>query len=140
MAYLMYRGIKVLGRARSFLSHAGMSVKSLIGTQINLLEKYWARRVLKNLGYLDFLEKRPPGSFSPETDDLWYLYRLVRSRKPKVILEFGSGCSTVLLAQALFDNAKESEIQKGFLYSMDVSENWGQVTKSTAVKYQGPHG
>lgn len=48
-----------------------------------------------------------------------------------MILEFGSGCSTVLLAQALLDNATESGEQGGFLYSLDVDEEWAQVTRSS---------
>jgi len=66
------------------------------------LEKSWAKRALLSRGYLDFLEKRPPGSLPPEPDDLWYLYRLVRRQKPRTIVEFGSGCSTMFLAQAVF--------------------------------------
>ena len=48
-----------------------------------------------------------------------------------MILEFGSGFSTVFLAQALFDNVKESGDQPGFLYSLDVEEYWAQVTRSS---------
>ncbi|MBN3040147.1 MAG: class I SAM-dependent methyltransferase [Candidatus Omnitrophica bacterium] len=37
-------------------------------------------------------------------------------------MEFGSGCSTLILAQALKDN------KKGFLYSLEVSQHWREVT------------
>lgn len=93
---------------------------SRLGILLGALQMYRSRRALQARGYLDFLAKRPPDAIPPEPADLWYLYRLVRRTKPRMILEFGSGCSTVLLAQALFDNTKESERQRGFLYSLGV--------------------
>jgi predicted O-methyltransferase YrrM len=92
---------------------------------------YRSRQALKRRGYLDFFATRPSDAIPPDHADLWYLYQLVRKKKPQVIFEFGSGCSTVLLAQALADNARDSAAQRGFLYSLDVDEKWAQVTRDT---------
>ena len=108
-----------------------MSVKRVLGSLLELPISHWSKRALETRGYLDFLSKRPPEALAPVPADLWSLYKLVRSRKPKMMFEFGSGCSTVILAQALYDNAQDSENQRGFLYSLDVNEKWLEVTRST---------
>jgi hypothetical protein len=56
---------------------------------------------------------------------MWFIYRLVRKHKPKVVLEFGSGCSTVVIAQALADNGA------GHVTSVDSQQDWAEVTRST---------
>jgi hypothetical protein len=77
---------------------------------------------------LDFLKLRPPNALPPDFADLWFLYQTVRRRKPRVILEFGSGCSTVIFAQALWDNKRESSKCEGYLYSIDADLYWTEVT------------
>src|SRR4029077_13970449 len=52
----------------------------------------------------EFHAKREVSAFGPDYGDLWFLYNKVRKRCPRTIIEFGSGISTVCLAQALFDN------------------------------------
>lgn len=63
------------------------------------------KRKLLNRGVLDtiddFVAKRPSGSLKPDYADLWFLYSLITKRRPKVVLEFGSGVSTVVMARAL---------------------------------------
>ena len=65
---------------------------------------------------------RPAGAIRPEWADLWYLYRLVRTMKPGVILEFGSGCSTIVMASALRRN------RRGRLYSIETDPRWYRAT------------
>lgn len=48
------------------------------------------RRLMK-MGYLEFLKKRPANAVTQPYCDLWHLYKLIRTRKPKVVLEFGRG-------------------------------------------------
>jgi hypothetical protein len=43
-------------------------------------------------------------------------------------LEFGSGCSTVILAQALWDNQRRSPEGGGYLYSIDADPYWAEAT------------
>jgi hypothetical protein len=52
---------------------------------------------------------------------------MVRKRKPRTILEFGSGCSTVILAKALYDNQINSR-RGGHLYSVDADARWADST------------
>ncbi len=90
---------------------------------------------LRKKGYLEFLKQRPANADPPHYNDLWFLYRTVRRRKPSCILEFGSGCSTVILAQALFDNQCESSNNSGYLYSMDSESLWSEVTAKSMPKH-----
>jgi hypothetical protein len=119
------------GTSVSFLGLSGTVVKTQLVNLVRPFMMYRSTRALQARGYLDFLARRGPDAMEADTADLWYLYRLVRRKKPKTIVEFGSGCSTVIFAQALFDNAKESEGQHGFLYSLDAEERWKNVTESS---------
>jgi hypothetical protein len=93
---------------------------------------FWGRYQLSRNGNLnvltEFVSARPEGAFPPDFSDLWFLYKQVRKRRPRTILEFGTGCSTVILAKALFDNEKDSQKHGGFLYSVDADPNWTEST------------
>ena len=96
----------------------------------------WARRQLQRWGHLDFLTSRPTHAYPPDFSDLWFLYKSVRGRKPTCILEFGSGCSTVILAQALWENERESLGKlRGQVYSVDADSCWADAT----VQYLPDH-
>lgn len=71
-----------------------------------------------------FISSRPSNSIAPDYSDLWFLYSTVRKRRPRVLLEFGSGVSTAILAKAIKDN------KSGFLYSVDAIEQWGDSTRN----------
>jgi Methyltransferase domain len=73
----------------------------------------------------EFSSDRPTEALGPDYADLWFLYWNVRQRKPQIILEFGSGISTVCLAQALLENGS------GRLYSVDDEERWATSTASS---------
>lgn len=91
----------------------------------------WAKYRLRRRGLLTLLGRRPPSAIPPDFSDLWFLYRVVRRRKPRCILEFGSGCSTLVLAQALFDNQLQSSSSAGFLYSVDADPYWAEVAANS---------
>ena len=102
--------------------------------------EYWLTCIfsgyqLKKRGYVEFLKHWPSKAIPPVFADLWFLYCTVRRRKPSCILEFGSGCSTVILAQALFDNQRESSNNGGYLYSMDSDSFWMEVTAKSMPKH-----
>ena len=103
-----------------------------------LLRKFARRRAqraaqlkLKQLGALDalreFMRDRPREAYPPDYRDLLYLYEQVRQRKPRVVLEFGSGCSTVVMAQALWENRREAHEASGRLYSLDGQKTWASA-------------
>jgi hypothetical protein len=102
--------------------------KSLVRRAVRPVVVEWSRRSLERDGHLDFMANRPPEAFGGDFADLWYLYRLVRQHRPAVIVEFGSGCSTVVLAQALFDEARVTGRSPGFLYSIETTDQWREVT------------
>jgi len=78
--------------------------------------------------------------YPPETDDLVRLHKLIRSRRPFTVMEFGLGYSTLIFAHALAANERDwnalpekPEIRNRFpfqLFSVDTSEKWLEVTKS----------
>jgi len=86
---------------------------------------------LSRPGYLDFLTRRPPHALPPDFGDLLFLYQTVRSRRPRCVLEFGSGCSTVIIAQGLFDNESKPSGPCGCVYSLDADPYWAKVTTKT---------
>lgn len=89
----------------------------------------WARYQLKRRGFLDLLSSRPADACPPDYSDLWFLRNVVRQRKPRSILEFGSGCSTIIMAQALWENLRGSFAEKpGRLYSVDADPYWTKAT------------
>jgi hypothetical protein len=105
-------------------------IKSLARSTV----RAWGKMKLHRCGALDllaaFISKRAEGSFRPDYADLWYLYRMIRKRKPRTVLEFGSGCSTVILAKALHDNGSNS-CYSGLLYSVDADARWADSTESS---------
>jgi hypothetical protein len=87
-----------------------------------------AEEYLSRARYLDFLARRPSHALRPDFSDLLFLYQTVRCRKPGCVLEFGSGCSTVIIAQALSENRIESSASNGYLCSLDADPYWARVT------------
>lgn len=79
--------------------------------------------VLELLG--DFQRQRPRNASPTDLGDCWFLYATIRRRRPALILEFGSGNSTLVQAQALYDNAAG-----GRLISIDASPLWAASTKA----------
>jgi len=73
---------------------------------------------LDKLGYTKLFDNRPKDAIPPVWEDLWFLYQKVRERQPRWILEFGSGCSTILFAKAL------GEYKSSVLLSMESEPIW----------------
>ena len=59
----------------------------------------------------------------PKYSELVNLYRILRARRPKVVWEFGSGCSTAIIAQALTDNGGAT------FYSLEADARWIEHTR-----------
>ena len=66
---------------------------------------------------------------APEFLDLKKLYDLIIDRKPRCVLEFGSGFSTITIALALKKNHEKSKVS-GKLFSVDGNEKWLDNTKN----------
>ncbi len=90
-------------------------------------------------GVFDTVSGRLDIPFPPEANDLVRLHKLVRTRKPFTILEFGLGYSTFVMADALAKNQQEwdalsdkPEIRNRFmfqLFSLDASSEWIEHTR-----------
>src|SRR3546814_15369311 len=87
--------------------------------------------------------RRPPRSTRTDTlfpyttlfrsySDYLTLYEQVRAHRPREILECGTGISTVVLAQALRENAAEIGQAPGRVTSMEDDPDW-QDRKSTRL-------
>lgn len=88
-----------------------------------------AHRRLRENGVIDALSRRPHGAFPPNYPDLDYLYQTVVERRPRVIFEYGSGCSTIAMAAALaktFPRAGSATV-----FSFEADEAWAQATLSS---------
>ncbi len=79
--------------------------------------------------------------FPPEKQDLIRLHQLIRNRKPFIVLEFGVGYSTVIIADALEKNYQEwlklsskplIRLQHQFqLFCVDASTKWINFTRAS---------
>jgi hypothetical protein len=88
-----------------------------------------AREKLRQLGLVEMYDDIPDEVYRPDWADLLNMYNLVRRRKPRIIIEFGSGCSTLMLAQAIAHNQIAGE-NSGHLYSVETSEHFKRLTDS----------
>ena len=117
-------------RVLSFCSHPRKSLAFRSRPKLTpYLQKYHKHKLAAKMN-LDFLSLRPNHAYEPDFSDFWFLYKTVRRRKPRVVLEFGSGGSTVVIARALLDNKIQSPECAGYLYSIDDQEYWANTTRS----------
>jgi len=100
------------------------------------IEKFEQRRLIKR-GKRTFaasgLDRRLQGlmseAFSPRYEDLIRLWDLVRENHPSLVLEYGSGCSTIVIAAALRQNQEEGK-GAGKLLSVEGYDKWLSHTHS----------
>ncbi len=78
----------------------------------------------------EIFSKRPKDALPPVYEDLEFLYDYVTEKKPHIILEFGSGCSTLVMTQALLKN-----YIGGWVYSFDNERKWLLETKKMFPDY-----
>jgi hypothetical protein len=69
--------------------------------------------------------------------DYWELYKAVRLRKPKEILECGPGVSTLILSYALMEN--EQEGFRGRITAMEELESYRQMAEVLLPDYLHPY-
>lgn len=87
--------------------------------------KYAALRKMQRAGFAKYYDndRFPVGAYAPDWADLWNIYSLVKARKPNRIMEFGAGCSTLMIAQAVHEIERETGHRPEFR-SYDESEYW----------------
>ncbi len=101
-------------KARSLLC----SPRKAIRGKIKSRARYLGKIRLGQEGLLGLLEQRPSNALRPDYDDLWRLYRNISSRKPSQVIEFGSGCSTLIIGEALRRNGL------GKLLTLETDRHW----------------
>ena len=87
--------------------------------------------------------------FPPVAKDLARLHRLIRKRKAFTVLEFGSGLSTIVMADALSKNKadflalkQKPELRNRFMFqifSIESDKEWIEHTKSKFPKHLMEH-
>jgi hypothetical protein len=94
-----------------------------------IFDKFYARHeascknFFKKKDFLKYFTTGSPEELKPDFIDLKRIYDLVRKRRPKCILEFGSGFSTIAFALA----AKVNEEKENFetrIFSVDSNIYW----------------
>ena len=87
--------------------------------------------------------------FPPDAEDLARLHRLVRKRKAFTVLEFGSGLSTIVIADALSKNKadfldleEKPELRNRFMFqifSVESDKQWIEHSQSNVPKHLLEH-
>lgn len=110
-----------LAGAREQLARAGVAVQP------------W----LDELGMLDMMLEvgsvRSSTAFAPDYADLARLVSLVQRRRPGLVVEFGSGWSTFVLAKALADQGC------GRLVSVEADAEWAELNRRCLPPSLKPH-
>jgi len=65
----------------------------------------------------------------PDASDLANLYRLIAERRPRVVLEFGVGYSSLVICAALRANLAKANV-RGHLYVVDSEKKWIENTRN----------
>jgi hypothetical protein len=83
-----------------------------------------ARLALSMNGLTSLLANRPSHAHRYSTVEMWRLFKDIRKRKPETVMEFGVGCSTLVIATALKKSGR------GHLITVDGSEEWLRVCRN----------
>lgn len=78
----------------------------------------WTRWQMQRHGLNELFALRPEDAKPPQSFDLWNLYSNVRGRRPSLTLEFGCGCSTLVMAEAMHRNGS------GKLIVLEADQRW----------------
>lgn len=80
--------------------------------------RWRAKQYLRRHGMLNVLASGAMDEIPPVQFDLFNLHRIVRTRQPRIVLEFGVGFSTLAIAHALHMNGA------GKVFSVDANPQW----------------
>ena len=83
-----------------------------------------ARSYLERKGALPLLITGSGAEIPPVLRDLAFLHKAVYKKQPKVVLEFGVGFSTLVMAHALKQRQKLPSEATSMIYSVDTSQEW----------------
>lgn len=119
----------LLRKIRTFINDPKKSVQG----KLKPILKKKAERYLTEHGLWELLSLGDAHEFKIDAIDQHNLHRTIRRYRPKHILEFGIGFSTLTMAHALWMNATESGTEAGesesHIWAVDCSHKWIENTK-----------
>ncbi len=117
----------------NLIAHPILTFKLINKFMINFLfedlAKKNAHNFFKNKNLLKYFNKGQENEIITDFIDLKNLYCLIKKRKPRCVVEFGSGFSTIAICLALKEN-KDKENISGKLFSVDGNEEWIKNTEN----------
>ena len=122
--------IKIISKIKTVVRNPGVviwSIQEWIDRNTDLQLK--SKEFLEKQGVFSLLKKGDIKEIKCSCLKLANLYKLIQTRKPKVILEFGVGFSTIVLAAALKNNNDRYK-QEGHLYTIDAQQHWLDNTEN----------
>ena len=118
-----------------FKTVTGGAAEGLRRTLLAMLDRQ-ARRGFRQRGHRYLFDRRRPDARPPGWSDLWFLYMATTVLKPAMVLEFGSGCSTLAIGQALAENANAGS--PGRLVALEAEPDWAAATLAMLPAYMAP--
>tara|TARA_B110000037_G_C17012322_1_gene461841 strand:+ start:195 stop:995 length:801 start_codon:yes stop_codon:yes gene_type:complete len=117
----------------NFLRYPFLSSKLLV----KIFKDIFFKKIIKNNSkkffdkkdLLQYFISGEEKEIHPDYTDLKNIYELIIKRKPKCIVEFGSGFSTIAICLALKENELKNKIS-GRLFSVDGNEDWIKNTEN----------
>ena len=82
---------------------------------------------------LKYFKEENINEISADFIDLKKIYDLIVERKPKQVLEFGCGFSTIAICVALKNNFEKFGVD-GRLYSVDANQKWILNTEKNLIR------
>jgi len=130
---ILILSLNVIGRVSPRLE------RSLL-TRVRLFIRAESKRFLKEKGLLERIEVYTRGSETTgcSYSDYVVLYSYVRRAKPREILECGTGVSTVVMAQALMENERETGV-RGRITSMEELPQYYEMAKGLVPEDLAPY-
>lgn len=95
-----------------------ITAKLGIAQAVHGLRTWRAAKQLRQQSLERLLRSKDPAALGQDPADLVFLRNTIKERKVNRAIEFGSGQSTIFIAQGMFEQGF------GHLYSLDADERW----------------
>jgi len=89
-------------------------------------EYYWLPKIKQQHSLFKVMKyfKEKSNSTGVGYGDIFFLYQEIKKRKPKTILEFGTGASTAYIALAIKELKEEDNLYDPKFFSLENNEKW----------------